>query len=248
MSTSHRESPHRRRSQLVWRLLSRSPERRLATVPCQLDYDEKDARGTGDRKEDKPRIGAMCHRSTNGDSVCGRYNSPRRSCVEGAICIGRVRHAGEEERNAQEFWKVVCDDAAGDVPTSRWFRNRGRETTGSKQGENLGVALDANGASAESSRGSMWAAMARLVEIVDAGALARGMRPTGAAHFYDTFVSSVWRHDVLLTPISPADTKMINDLDLLLVTQVLAKVSFTEGNVKIPRSLLRLDSPMLYKR
>jgi hypothetical protein len=31
------------------------------------------------------------------------------------------------------------------------------------------------------------------------------------------------------------------------VTRVLAKVSYTEGNVKILRSLLRLDSSMLYK-
>jgi hypothetical protein len=57
----------------------------------------------------------------------------------------------------------------------------------------------------------------------------------------------MWRHGVFLTPISPADTTTINEFDLLFVARVLAKVSYTEGNVKILRSLLRLDSPMLNK-
>jgi hypothetical protein len=149
----------------------------------------------------------------------------------------------------RKFGKLFVMMRPGMCPLAGGFELEGENPqVVSKVKIDLGVVLDANGASAESSRGRMWAAMARLVEMLDAGALARGMRPTGAAHFYDKFVSSMWRRDVLLTPISPADTKMINDLDLLLLTQVLAKVRFTEGNVNFPRSLLRLDSPMLYKR
>jgi hypothetical protein len=157
---------------------------------------------------------------------------------------------GEEERNVLKFEKVVCDDAAGGVPTSRWFPTRGRETTGTVESKvkYLGMVLDVNGATAESLRGRERAAMAQLMEMVDAGALMRGMRPAGAAHFYDTFVSSMWRHDLFLTPISPADTKTIDDLDLLFVTRVLEQVRHIEGNVEILRSLLRLDSPMIYKK
>jgi hypothetical protein len=91
------------------------------------------------------------------------------------------------------------------------------------------MVLDTNGATTESLRGRVRAAMARLMEMVDAEALVRCMRPAGAAYFYDSFVSSMWRHDVFLIPISVADTKTINDLDLLFVTRVLAKVSYTKG-------------------
>jgi hypothetical protein len=111
----------------------------------------------------------------------------------------------------------------------------------------FGMTLDAKGATPASLRGRVRAAMARLMEMVDARALVRGKRPLGAAHFYDTFASSVWRHDEFLTPISPAYTKMINNFELLFVTRVLGTVSYTDGNVKMLRSLLRLDSPMLYK-
>jgi hypothetical protein len=124
--------------QPLWRLLSRSPDRLLEMLHGMPDYDDKVARGTDERNEDKPRIGMLCHPTTNGDSVCGRYNSPRLSSVEGANCIGRVRHVGEEEWNALESGKVVCDAAAGSVPTSRWFPTRGRENTGSKQSEIFG--------------------------------------------------------------------------------------------------------------
>jgi hypothetical protein len=82
----------------------------------------------------------------------------------------------------------------------------------------------------------------------DAGAPVRVTWPAGAAHVYDTFVSSMWRNDVVLTHLSPVDTKTINDLNLLFVTPVLANVSFTEGNVKILRAPMRLDSPVLYKK
>jgi hypothetical protein len=74
------------------------------------------------------------------------------------------------------------------------------------------------------------------------------MRPAIAAHVYDTFVSSMWRHDMFLTRISPADTKTVSYLDLLFMTRVPAKISYTEGNVKILRALLRLDAPMLYQK
>jgi hypothetical protein len=60
-------------------------------------------------------------------------------------------------------------------------------------------------------------------------ALLRGMRPEAAVYLSNTFVSSMWRHGLFLTPISPAGTKAINDLDFLLVTRVLVKVSYTEG-------------------
>jgi hypothetical protein len=83
--------------------------------------------------------------------------------------------------------------------------------------------------------------------MVDAGALVRGIRQAGAVRIYDAFVSSMWRHNVFLTPTVPANTKTINDWGLLFVTRVMAKVSYTEGNVKILRSLLRLDSPLIYK-
>jgi hypothetical protein len=122
------------------------------------------------------------------------------------------------------------------VPTIRWFPTRGRETTGTvvSKVKYLGMVLDANGATAESLRERVRAAMARLMEMVDAWALVRGMRPAGAAHCYGTLVSPMWRHDVFLTPISPADTKTINDLDLLFVTRALEKVSYTEGECEDP--------------
>jgi hypothetical protein len=77
------------------------------------------------------------------------------------------------------------------------------------------MVLDANGATADSLRGMVRTATARLKEVVDAGVLVKSMRPAPAAHIYDTFESSMRRHDVFVTPISPADTKTIDDLDLL---------------------------------
>jgi hypothetical protein len=103
--------PHTRRAviadavQPVCELLARSPHTLLATVQSLPDQDDKDAGRKCERKEDQPRIGALCHRATNGDSVCRRYNPPRRVNVLGANCFGRVRHVDEEERNALEFRK-----------------------------------------------------------------------------------------------------------------------------------------------
>jgi hypothetical protein len=141
----------------------------------------------------------------------------------------------------------VCDAAAGGVPASRWFLTRGRETTGCKQSKILG-----NGARYELGHDRIASRKGAGYDgAIDGNGGRRGTDArhvaSRAAHFYDTFASLMWRHGVFLTPISPADTTTINELNLLFVARVLAMVSYTEGNVKILRSLLRLDSPMLNK-
>jgi hypothetical protein len=49
--------------------------------------DDKQARGTGERNEDNPRIGALCHIATNGDSICGRYIVPDAVVLKGQIAL-----------------------------------------------------------------------------------------------------------------------------------------------------------------
>jgi hypothetical protein len=201
----------------------------------------------GERKEYQPKIGALCHRATNGDSVCGRYNSPRRASVEGANCIGRVHHVGEEEWNALEIRNAVCDAAAVGLPISRWFSTRGRETTVSKQSKNLGMVLDANGASAESLRGRVRPATGRLME-------RRGTATRHAANRGGTFLRYIRIVNVATQRVSETDITCRYDDDQRIGAAICdsstgKKFSYTEGimNMKILQYLLRLYSPMLYK-
>jgi hypothetical protein len=109
--------------------------------------------------------------------------------------------------------------------------------------------LDANGATAESLRRRVRAATARI----DGNGGRRGTGKRHGASRGGTLlryirIVNIAHHDVVLRPISRPDTKTINDLDLLFMTRALAKIRYTEGKVRIPRSLLRIDSLMLYKK
>jgi hypothetical protein len=110
----------------------------------------------------------------------------------------------------------------------------------------LELALDANGATAESLRGTVRPATARLMESMDAGALVRDMRPAGAAHYYDTFVSSMWRRVSDTNITSQYDDNQRPGLPVFDLSAGKDQVHRRECQHSAP--LLRLDSPMRYKR
>jgi hypothetical protein len=86
-----------------------SPNRSLAIVRRQLDYDAKDAEESAQKEENHPSIDTQCHRAANRDSVCRRYNFPSHGGVEGASCICLVHR---EERQALEIGIVACNFTA----------------------------------------------------------------------------------------------------------------------------------------
>jgi hypothetical protein len=155
---------------------------------------------------------------------------------------------GEEERNALESGKVVCDAAAGCVPTSQWFPPRGRVTTGSKQSEIFG-----NGTRCERGHGRIIARKGAGCDgAIDGNGGPRGTGARHAASRGGTLLGHVRIVTVATLRVSDTDisSRYEDDqrLGLAICDSSTGKGRHTEGNVKILRSLLRLDSPMICKK